>query len=699
MPVLSSSQLETAHSAPNKKVFLTGPASCGKTTTGIERLEFLLNQGIPGNSILIITPQRTLQHGYQKLVHHPLRAAGGDSSLGTISGLARRMCDIFWPLIAEKAGFRHPENPPVFLTLETAQYYMAHLVHPLIEEKGLFNSITINPNRIYSQILDNLNKAAAVGFPHTEIGTRLDNAWSGDPSQHHVYDDVQECAILFRLHCLDHNLLDFSLLLEIFWNLLWTEPRINDHLIHTFLHLIYDNVEEDIPRSHDLIHEWLPKFDSAFLIFDQGAGFRRFLGADSSSGWKLQDKCTHVINFDRSFVTSTGIAQLGNQLVQSIVPDSPSTFKTMETHHAGSSQNSLQILYTHFYPQLLDEVVTKVESIIKSGTSPSEIAVLAPYLSDSLRFSITNRFEERQIPWRSHRPSRSLRDEPATHALLTLAAIAHPSWEIHPHKFDLAYSFMQSIDNLDLVRAQLLSEIVYRQKDLSLYSFDNIQPEIQERITYLIGSKYSVIRNWIQSYRESDSSPLDHFLRRLFSEVLSQPGFRFHSNLDSARVAGNLVESIRNFRQVVDEPGNQDTGREYMSMLNSGVIASQYLEGWIPGEIDAVLVAPAHTFLMMNYPVSVQFWLDPGSSGWHERLFQPLTQPYVLSRQWELQPNRIWSDADEVEASRQSLSGLVTGLLRRCRSNVILAISELGETGYEQRGMLLKAFQEVLQKT
>ena len=60
----------------------------------------------------------------------------------------------------------------MFLTLETAQYYMAHLVRPLLEQ-GYFESVTIDRNRLYSQILDNLNKAAVVGFPHTKIGEMM----------------------------------------------------------------------------------------------------------------------------------------------------------------------------------------------------------------------------------------------------------------------------------------------------------------------------------------------------------------------------------------------------------------------------------------------------------------------------------------------------------------------------------------------
>ena len=80
-------------------------------------------------------------------------------------------------------------------------------------------------------------------------------------------------------------------------------------------------------------------------------------------------------------------------------------------------------------------------------------------------------------------------------------------------------------------------------------------------------------------------------------------------------------------------------------------------------------------------------------------LAQPLTHPYVLTREWDASQGRMWTDADEVETSRASLARLASGLLHRCRERVYLCLSELGESGFEQRGDLLRAFQRVLQST
>jgi hypothetical protein len=705
---LTPGQHALADSPTASKIFLRGPAGCGKTSAGVERALHLLEPstslrpglGLPAESVLILTPQRTLQSPYEQAI---LSAgyAGGQVTFATLGGLARRMCDLFWPLAAESAGFAQPDQPPVFLTLETAQYYMAHLVRPKLDE-GMFDSVTIDRNRLYSQILDNLNKSALVGFDYREIGERLSAAWTGDPAQRRIYADAQTCATMFREYCLANNLLDFSLQLEIFTNILWNEPIVRDFLTRTYRHLIYDNVEEDFPRAHDLLREWLPEFDSALLIYDEGGGFRQFLGADPQTGEALRELCDEEVVFEGSFVMSEQVAALAEGLVEAIIPTPTPALPHFQSTEIGEGEkgNAYDFLLTRFYPELLDAVTAKISALInEEGIPPQEIVVLSPYLSDALRFSLMNRLQAANIPVRSHRPSRSLRDEPASQALLTLAELAHPDWNIHPTRFDVAYAFMLALGT-DLVRAQLLTEIVYRQKDSRLSSFEEIKPETQERVTYTLGERYSIIRNWILAYRESDALPLDHFLRKLFGEVLSQPDFGFHRNPDAARVASSLIESVQKFRIALDLTGFENLlglGKEYIAMLQDGVIAAAYVEAWRADEKETVFVAPAHTFLMTNRPARIQFWLDAGSNGWVERLFQPLTHPYVLARGW--QPSRPWSDADEVQSQKAALARLVSGLLHRCGKRVTLGLSDLGESGFEQRGELLRAFQHVIQKT
>jgi len=711
---LAPHQAAVAQAPLDRRIYLEGPAGTGKTTAGIARIRSLLGAGASADSVLVLVPQRTLGLPYTRALSRPTQPAGGMVTVATVGGIARRMVDVYWPLVAEEAGFARPEDRPVFLTMETAQYYMAHVVSPIIEQEAYFDAITIDRNRLYSQILDNLNKASVVGFGVAEISARLKGAWLGDQAVARVYDEAQDCAERFRSYCLAHNLLDFSLQMEVFAEHLWQEPVCRDYLAKTYLHLIVDNVEEDTPVAHDIIYDWLGSAQSGLVIFDQDAGYRSFLGADPVSAEALADLCDEQVVFDTSFVVGPGVANLGIAFDRTLRPEAAPMLTTdgdqgdadavavirpapAPLFTPGTIREVLRFDNRRFHPEMLDWVAAEIGGLVhRDGLPPGEIAVLAPFLSDALRFSLTDRLARADVPARSHRPSRALRDEPASQALLTLAALAHPQWQIVPAAHDVVATLVTVIDGLDPVRAQLLGQVVYRHGGAVpvLASFDDINPEMQQRITFSFGERYERLRRWLGDYGGGNPAPLDHFLARLFGETLSQPGYRLHRDLGAGRVAAMLVESVRKFRRIA--PGADETavGREYVRMVAAGVIAAQYLQPWQAADEDTVLLAPAYTFLLSNRPVDVQVWLNVGGEGWWERLYQPLTHPYVLSRRWPT--GKAWTDADEFEMRQTSLHRLVTGLLRRCRSRVYLGLSEFSEQGFEQKGALLRTVQGVL---
>ncbi len=703
---LAPYQVEIIERPIASKIFLEGQAGSGKTTVAIWRLLALLKAGVPASSILLLVPQRTLAVPYQNALLSPDLDAGGQVTVLTVGGLAKRMVGLFWPLIAEEVGFSRPDRPPAFLTLETSLYYMAYLVRPKLNE-GLFDSVTIDRNRIYSQVLDNLNKAAIVGFPYTEIGSRLKSVCLDNTEQANVYEDAQSCATLFREYCLQNNLLDFSLQTEIFSRHLWPAALCREYLKRTYCHVLADNLEEDTPVAHDLLRSWLPDLDSALLVYDTEAGYRRFLGADPYTAQTLVEACTEHHIFRDTLIASPALRTFGAQLGQALDRPQQSDPLALPSHDLQATIH-LPDVPLRFYPQMLNWVVDQVAGLLQEGVDPSDIVILAPLLPDSLCFALVNRLEARGIPYRSHRPSRSLREEPAAQALLSLAALAHPAWGLRPSKFEVAYGLIQAIERLDLVRAQLLVEAAYTTRGGLPYlaSFEKIKPDTRERITYTLGNRYETLRLWLEDYSAAPEAELDFFFSRLFGEVLSQPGFGFHNDYNARRVAEDLIESAQKFRWSVENrtpaPENPESeedplGKEYVDMIEEGILAAQYVQSWEIPPDNAVLLAPAYTFLLANQPVEHQFWLDIGSSAWFERLYQPLTHPIVLTREWPR--DRLWTDVEEYEYNRDTLYRLVLGLVRRCKKQIHLGICEVNEGGYETRGMLLRAIQHILQQS
>lgn len=758
MPI-SSDQSPLSH---NEKIesfntlFLSGPFGSGKTTLAIERIRWLLAQErVRGDDIIVLVPQPTLAQTYYQALRGPDMPPGPLVRVTTLSGFARNALELYWPLIASEAGFVDSQKEPTFLNLETSQYHMAHFVDAAIGRAD-FDGIRIVRSHIISQILDNLNKAALHGFGVDETYQRLELAVPSGAQRTRRMNSLRAALRIsheFRQLCLQETLIDFSLQIELFRQRVLINEWSRTHLFRSHRHLIADNVEEDNYTAHQLLQAWIPHLDSALIVSDTDAGYRLFLGADPKGVSDVANICTEQIQHQKSYTTSSALetliqrierAILGNRTVsQTSDNDSVETSSAVQypvnskeqTADASLNENSLTgnpslenglpieipDTVSRFYPQMIERVVNEIQTLVHDeGVPPGEIAILAPYVSDALRFSLQSRLSEVGIDSTTHRPSRALQDEPASRSLLTLAALAHPDWGIRPAPPDVTLTLTLCIADLDPVRAHLLSRIIYppRQGQIELGRFGQLIPDMQQRITYTIGERYDRLWEWLYDYRASaELVPLDQFMARLFGEVLSQPGFGFHNDYDAARIANQLVQSARNFRWALEDtktsvhqrgrqqngqetnnvPGGKlsptELGREYLRLIESGALGALFVPGWRTVE-DAVFLSPTYTFLMRNRTVDVQFWIDIGSGGWWERLFQPLTHPHVLYRHWPA--NQLWTDYEEFTTRQDTMRRLLLGLVRRTRQRIYIGLSDYSESGFEQRGPLLMLINRLL---
>jgi hypothetical protein len=536
-------------------------------------------------------------------------------------------------------------------------------------------------------------------------------------------EHAQSCVNSFRDYCLARNLLDFSLRIETFQRYLWPVAGVRQFLTGQYRHLIVDNIEEDNTFTHTILREWLPATESALLINDEEAGFRIFLGANWRTAQALQEICAETIPMTEPRVAPPAVLDFGRRLAHILIPNpipNPQSPIPNPQLPITNYQPPFTFEQKRFYPQMIDWVVDRIATLIEAGVSPGEIVVLSPFVSDALRFSFTHRMDQRGLPARSHRPSRPLSEEPAAKTMLTLARLAFPHWGMLPEPFDVAQALSQAIADLDAIRANLLTQVVYHpytqsgaQPDLAqlLTSFDQIEGAMRERISYQAGLRFDQLRAWLLELQAAPPIVLDYFFSRLFGELLSQPGFGFHGQQEAGEVVANLIDSARSFRRVAEQvplevdlagqaepqfPEVDQLNRSYLETIEQGIAAALYLRSWAPAPAEAVLITPATTFLMSNRPVDYQFWLDAGSSGWWERIAQPLTHPYILAADWE--PGRPWGDADEVASQHDRLYRLLLGLTRRCRKHIFITNSEVGEQGYEQRGQLLVTLQQMLRQ-
>ncbi len=707
-------------------LYLSGPFGAGKTTAAIGRVLWLLRQErVRGDQILVLVPQPSLGQPYHKALRSSDVPAGALVQVTTTASLARSSVALYWPLAARAAGFADPSREPTFLNLETTQYHMAGLVESAAQQ-GEFDAIRLQRGRIVSQMLDNLNKAALHGFSLEEAYGRLESTVPpGEKmvARLNVLRTARRISQAFRQLCLEESLVDYSLQMQIFLRVILEHEWCRTHLFRSFRHLIFDNAEEETYAAQEMVRLWLPQLESALIAVDEDGGYRAFLGADAENAERLAHYTEKRIRLQNSLVAAPGSSALIGRINHAV--NRRAVDVTGEGNADGVTELPAEspIVFPErshrFYPQMIEWAVDGIERQVKEeGVAPSEIVVLAPFVSDALRFSLLSRLEERDVPATSHRPSRALNAEPAVRTLLTLAALAHPIWQRRPPREDVALALENAIDPLDPVRASVLAQATYNARDaagVALRDFAGLRSDVQKRVSFASGELYERLRKWLADYRaESEFSPLDRFFARLFGELLSQPGFGFHEQPDAARMTDRLARSAREFRWAIGGQGGRigaeeespvaagssdegsppklEVGRAYIELVESGALGALYVPAWTV-EDDAVLIAPAYTFLMRNRVVDVQFWLDIGAEGWWQRIHQPLTHPHVLSRNWPRE--KIWGDAEEIRSRQENLRRLSIGLLRRARRSVYLGLSEYGESGMEQRGPLLRLLNRV----
>lgn len=662
-----------------RSLFVEGPAGSGKTTAAAQYLtQQAMENAVPLNSVLVLVPHPALGRPYSRIEQQ----ASAQPEVVTLSGLARMAIDAFWPIAATSLDLSPEATQPSFLSADLAQYHLSRFVQPYWE-LGIFGSIRLPKYRVANQILDSINNAVLSGFSLDETEKRLIAAWGNRHSSRvRIYQTAMEIARQYHDFCRKNALLDYALQLHLLVNVLLDHPDFQEGFRREFRCFVAENVEEMGALAHDFIFWCTETVEKSLLIYDQNAGFRTFLGADPTNAYLLRDVCHDRIVMETTVAVSSSIQALAKE-VQAFF-DHP---HTPRDDILKLDTQVVQVTSSAFYPQMIEHCVQQVHQLVsKESVSPSQIAIIAPYLHDSLLFALQAHLRSSGVPSIYHRPSRPLKNELSVQMMLTLFRLACPELDAPP-AHEVAQALGIAISGLDPVRAALLSQTVYRQNALA--AAETIAPPLVERITSAVILSYEHLRQWLNDHGPDAAAAPDHFLDQLLNSVLSQPGFGFYQNPETAHLVEEFVAAAQRFCNNAGRDQEEPIVRDFFEFAVNGFMASD----WATERPNAVSIAPAHTYLTRDTIVDYQFWIDAGDSGWYERLEQPLTHPNVLRRNFPADAE--WTDEMEQQAQTTSLQNVILGLLRRCRKGVFIEICDISANGYEQRGQLLLLLQQI----
>lgn len=668
------------------RVFVHGPAGSGKTTLLQRRLVSLLAAGVPSYTVLTLLPDPGAAEGYQRA----LAAAGlgpySDLHLTTFVGLARELATLFWPLVARPAGFAAPHKPPIFLSYDLAQVQMKRVIEPMLKE-GAFEGLRIRPQQLLSQLLDNLNRAALNGLTLDEMEERLVRTWNGAPEHVRYFYQAGDAARRFRQQCQDANLLDLSSVITLFHNHLLGHPLFQNYLTERYRHLLVDNLEEMPPAGAAFLRTLLPGRDSAILAYDDDSGYKRYLAADPEGARGLSDLCDEVLTLPESLSSSRSLDAMANLVQRQLVGPAGLT-------HAGAREAILQIINPRYRREMIRETVDLIaNSLIANVSSPSQIAIITPYLDGALRYGLTQGLAAAGVPYRLLHRRGSPRDEPLVRAWLTLTALAHPHWGIVPSEYDVAEGLALAVSELDRPRAALAAQQLYDSTGPRLRPIESLTGVDAERIGPETVRRLNELQKWLTNWPGTE--PLDRFLGHLFGDLLRH--FRPESDterpLRQAAVCDWLIKAAARFRRAAPALGLTELteqGQVFINSIYEGIVTGTPLPELAQGPTEeGVTIATLYAYLLTGPTVQIQVWLEVGATGWWEIPRQPLSNAFVLAPGWDA--TRPWTAADSFALRNKLLARLTRGLCARCSQGIVLASSNLDRRGERQDGPLWRA--------
>ena len=670
--------------------FWLGPAGSGKTTALRERLLRLLESGEPAYTILILVAEPDQKRPFLDFIHQSGLGPYADLNVTTYNKMAQEMVQLFWPLVARDAGFEKPYQPPSFLSYDLAQLLMWQVVTPMLEE-GAFADLRLRPQQIVSQLLDTLNRAALNGLSLEEAIQRQINTWAGEPARLRHLHEAAAAARGFRRICLERSLLDLSLAVQVFDKELVHRDEFHKYFRERYRHLLVDNVEEQTPAGQNFIQGLMSETQTTAVSYDSGGGYKRFLSADPLGANQFRYASNYAFDFDEQFTTSLPLTHLANLVENSLMHTAPKPTEMAETA-------VFQRVGGRYRREMIANLMPVLQELIDGGTAPYEIAIIAPYLDGALRYMLNQALQEAKLPYFLLRRRSSPRDEPRVRSWLTWLALAHPLWQLTPSAYDVAEALTLSIHGLDPARAELLVERLYVVERGELRPLSDLPDRIIERVGGDLANLYEELREWLAA--QDGDQPIDAFLHKLFTELLSQRRFQPEPDLAGASVCDWLVRSAGRLRQSAMALGLKSEagiGRAFIDGINNGLVTANPPELGDPPDPDGIMVSTIYGYLLAGGPVRVQVWLETAASGWWDIPNQPLSNAFVLAQSYD--PDKPWTSEDDFNIRNQLLSRIVRGLTARCLDGIIIANSDLDRRGLRQEGPLWRALQPILKMT
>lgn len=565
-------------------MFIEGCLSSDKTDILIEKYAELINSGVKASEILVLVQNSTLKNNFLNKALDKIEVNCLEKPLiHSFFSLVYNTVSDNWAFLEDRNIFDNPVIIPNMSGLEVSQFILKDILKS-VQFKGYNSRMSLIQQifRRYSLIIQN-------NLTQKDVNERAAILKEG-------FSDEASLAIS-KLLKKTLELRGFDYLRQcLLFNFIYK----NTEYFKNIKYLIVDDADEYTPVCIDFI-EYLSKQLTDFYIAIDPFGSSRcgYLSADKNNYKKLKNI------FGQTEIINARISQrqpVAQKIFYNVLADEKNTLDNFS--YLSFSKRS----------QMCENLINKINSMIKDGIKPSEMAIVTPVADDMLKFTLKEGLKNINLKYLTG-------SEKLIQNRLVLSAITilklNTELKNTLTEFDIRI-LLSEILNIPLKYCEEILLNFDKSKDLKEYNFKD------EEYT----KKYEKLRQLIEKLSSSDKK-LSEQIIGIYQEI-----FEFNNyNKNEINKFSFFIKQIRDFEDIFGKDFNKRKTDIILQVENSVISENPYSVLEIDDN-DLVISTPQK--IIDNHIITKYlFWLDISNSEWIKSDTGPLYNAWVFQKDWD----------------------------------------------------------------
>ncbi|MER0280067.1 hypothetical protein ABRY18_07670 [Clostridioides difficile] len=599
-------------------------------------------------SIILLVPNNNTKIRYERFLNLDYSE---ELKITTYIGFVKKELLKYWPLIIEKCNEINKKTvSPTFISNSLSEYLIVQKVKEKRIQEGYFEDITGTNKSIANSIMTNINKAAFNLTDFDSIGEKIYSSKKNRDSIYRFsYTQMDEIISYYINSLLSNSILDNALSVYLYNQYLLTDDFYIKNLFKEVRYIIVDSLESSSNVEVDFIAKALDNVLESYIYIDYSKDYSVFN------------------NIDIDYINEKIISKINSQEKDKIKKKS---IKIEDLYLLNAKVELNQS--SQLYNEMLDLISNKIISLIESGVSPRDIAIISPINNTILEYQIRDSLIEKNIDVFNTKKDKKAIDYPYGNALVVATCIFYGYLDFI--KEDEYLSFLETLLEINRIKAfKLFNET----RNSSIDDIDGY-------------SQYCDILQYIEDKKKSDIKIHEFLIQFYIDKMLG-----LKEGKKNVGLCKKIITESESFSESINLLGMREekifiealktTINDYYSVVDIEELKSK----------DKIVITTPYSYISSNIDRSIQIWVDIGSNAWNMKIEKDISNLIVLRKSFE--EKKVYTNEMEEYYKKYYLYNTVYNLL--LNANKIYAYkSEYTINGYIQESMLYSILLKISHK-